>query len=60
MKYMHFNSSCPYAGLANLLELQGVETEDYKIALEMNLPYFLRRDVITGYYQSGSSLQSAE
>ena len=60
MKYMHFNSSCPYAGLANLLELQGKDTEDYKIALEMNLPYFLRRDVITGYYQSGSSLQSAE
>jgi len=60
MKYMHFNSSCPYAGVANLLELQGMDKEDYKIALEMNLPYFLRRDVITGYYQSGSSLQSAE
>ncbi|MBQ8813643.1 MAG: hypothetical protein IJZ85_04020 [Lachnospiraceae bacterium] len=60
MKYMHFNSSCPYAGLANLLELQGAGTEDYKIALEMNLPYFLHYDKVTGYYQAGPSLQSAE
>lgn len=60
MKYMHFNSSCPYAGLANLLDLCGVDTEDYKIALEMNLPYFLRHDESTGVYQAGASLQSAE
>ncbi len=39
MKYMHFNSSCPYAGLANLLDLHGLDTEDYKIALEMGCPF---------------------
>ena len=60
MKYMHFNSSCSYAGLANLLELEGVDTEDYRIAGEMYLPYFLSFDVESGYYQAGPMLQSAD
>lgn len=60
MKYMHFNSSCSYAGLANLLELQGVETEDYQIALDMGLPYFLRYEEQSGAYLNGPMLQSAE
>lgn len=60
MKYMHFNSSCSYAGLANLLELQGVETEDYQIALAVGLPYFLRYDEQSGIYLNGPMLQSAE
>ena len=60
MKYMHFNSSCSYAGLANLLELSGVDTEDYQIALDMGLPYFLRYDETSGAYVNGPMLQSAE
>ena len=60
MKYMHFNSSCSYAGMANMLELQGFETEDYKIALDMGLPYFLRYDDESKNYQAGPMLQSAE
>jgi len=60
MKYMHFNSSCPYAGMANMLELQGFETEDYKIARDMGLPYFLRYDKESKSYQAGPMLQSAE
>lgn len=60
MKYMTFNSSCPYAGLANLLERYGIDTEDQQIALDMGLPYFLRYDRGTGYYQAGASLQTAE
>ncbi len=60
MKYMHFNSSCSYAGLANLLAMQGVDTEDYRIALDMGLPYFLRHDEISGAYLNGPMLQSAE
>lgn len=60
MKYMHFNSSCSYAGLANLLELQGVETEDYQIALDMGLPHFLRYDEETGVYLNGPMLQTEE
>ena len=60
MKYMHFNSSCSYAGLANLLALQGLETEDYQIALDMGLPYFLRYEEVSGVYVNGPMLQSAE
>lgn len=29
MKYMTFNSSCSYAGLANMLEKIGIDVEDY-------------------------------
>lgn len=39
MKYMTFNFSCSYAGLANLLALHGLDTEDRTIALDMGLPY---------------------
>ncbi|MBR3841058.1 MAG: hypothetical protein IKM20_07985 [Erysipelotrichales bacterium] len=60
MKYMHFNSSCSYAGLANMLALQNYDTEDYKIALEMGLPYFIRYDINSNYYQAGAMLQSKE
>lgn len=60
MKYMHFNSSCSYAGLANMLALQDFDTEDYKIALDMGLPYFLRYDEESKRYQAGPMLQSAE
>lgn len=44
MKYMTFNSSCSYAGLANMLEKKGIEVEDYEIALEMKLPFFIERN----------------
>lgn len=60
MKYMTFNSSCPYAGLANLLEMHGIDTEAHQIVLDMGLPYFLRCDRDTKCYQAGASLQSAE
>ena len=39
MKYMTFNSSCSYAGLANLLSFYGVDIEDREIALQMGLPF---------------------
>ena len=39
MKYMTFNSSCSYAGIANMLEQDGVNTTDREIALGMKLPY---------------------
>lgn len=60
MKYMHFNSSCSYAGLANLLELKGVDTEDDRIAGEMYLPYFLAFDAESECYQAGPMLQTAD
>lgn len=60
MKYMHFNSSCSYAGLANMLDMQGYDTEDYKIALDIGLPCHIRYDSKTGYYMAGAMLQSKE
>lgn len=58
MKYMTFNSSCSYAGIANMLEQYGLDTCDRAIALEMKLPYlFSYRD---GVYLSGPMLQTAE
>ena len=38
MKFMHFKASCSYAALADLLELEGLDTEDDQIALDMGLP----------------------
>ena len=58
MKYMTFNSSCSYAGVANLLELEGVETEDRQIALDMGLPFLF--SFTDGAYCSGPMLQTAE
>ena len=58
MKYMHFNSSCSYASIANLLYLKGIDTEDYMIAKTINLPYILLKDGDT--YLSGPMLQSKE
>ena len=55
MKYMTFNSSCSYAGLANLLSLRGLETEDRAIALDMGLPYLFARE--DGRYLAGPMLQ---
>lgn len=57
---MHFNSSCSYAGLANLLELLDYNTEDYKIALAMDLPCFIKYDSKTKTYVAGAILQSKE
>lgn len=58
MKYMTFNSSCSYAGIANMLEQYGIDTSDREIALEMKLPYLFTYS--EGVYLSGPMLQSAE
>ncbi len=58
MKYMTFNSSCSYAGIANMLESYGISAEDRQIALDMGLPYLFSFE--NGTYCSGSMLQTAE
>ena len=58
MKYMTFNSSCSYAGIANLLSFYGIDTEDRTIALEMGLPFLF--DYEDGRYSSGPMLQGAK
>ncbi len=58
MKYMTLNSSCSYAGLANMLEHYGVDTDDRSIAMGMNLPYLFAYE--DGTYMAGPMLQSAK
>lgn len=58
MKYMSFPASCSYAGVANMLECWGLDTEDRDIALEMKLPYLFSWE--GGAYLAGPMLQSAE
>lgn len=58
MKYMTFNSSCSYAGVANMLESYGVNVEDRQIALDMELPYLFSCE--NGIYCSDPMLQTAK
>jgi len=44
MKYMTFNSSCSYAGVANMLAQYGIDTYDRTIAQKMKLPYLFARE----------------
>jgi hypothetical protein len=55
---MSFNNSCSFAGLANLLAEKGIDTEDYKIALGMRLPYMLDKEGES--YLSGPMLQTKD
>ena len=58
MKHMHFKASCSYAALAAIMELNGVDTEDHKIALAIKLPWLFSKE--DGAYISGPMLQSAK
>lgn len=58
MKYMHFNSSFSFAGLANLLYFEGIDTEDFVIALAIDIAYLLGKDGAS--YLAGTMLQSKE
>lgn len=55
MKYMTFNSSCSFAGIANMLEHMGYDCEDYEVAEGMELPYIVARD--KDGYLAGAMLQ---
>lgn len=35
MKYMTFNNSCSFAGVANMLKDFSIDIEDYNLAIEM-------------------------
>ena len=41
MKYMTFNNSCSYAGVANMLEDFNINIEDYELAIRMRVPFIL-------------------
>lgn len=54
MKYITFTASGVLAGLANMLEHFGIDTEDYTIALGMDAPFLFLRE--GGHYLAGSKL----
>ena len=58
MKYMTFNSSCSFAGVANMLLQLGIDVEDRQIALGMHLPYLF--DHKDGHYAAGPMLQTSD
>lgn len=58
MKYMHFRASCSYTALALILEFNGIETEDYKIAKDIFLPWLFTKE--DDSYISGPMLQGAK
>lgn len=57
MKYMTFNNSCSYAGVANLLLDYSIDIEDYEIAIKTKVPYIFKYDDHCKRYISGSMLQ---
>ena len=57
MEYMTFNSSCSYAGVANMLAQYEFSTNDRAIATDMKLPYLFAYE--NGVYLAGPMLQSA-
>ena len=55
---MHFKACCSYAALAAIMERNGVDTEDFQIALEIKLPWLFAKE--DGAYCSGPMLQGAK
>lgn len=58
MKYMNFNSSCSYAGIANCLEAENIDLQDFEIALKADIPYMFFFDSDEAAYLAGPQLQS--
>ncbi|MCL2065376.1 MAG: hypothetical protein FWG98_13540 [Candidatus Cloacimonetes bacterium] len=56
MKYMTFNRSCSYTGLANMLEQFGINITDREIIIQAAIPYCFYYD--GEEYFAGSMLQS--
>lgn len=60
MKYQTFNSSCCYAGLANILDSFSFDVEDRDIAIGAELPYMLRFYSSQNSFLAGPMLQGSE
>ena len=58
MKYMTFNRSCSYAGLANLLEEFEIHYEDHEIIKALNIPYLFIYNEQEDSYSAGAMIQS--
>lgn len=60
MQYMHFNSSCAFCCVANLLELQGKLATDIELFQAMKADILLSYEAESGEWQTGAMLQSGE
>lgn len=60
MKYQSFNRSCSYAGLTNMLLDFNIDTEDFQIAIEGNIPYIFTFDRTSEKFLAGPMLQSKQ
>src|SRR5699024_12107989 len=58
MKYMTFNSSCAFAGVANMLAAYGIDKKNREIALGMQLPYLFEKE--HNIYLGGPMLQASK
>lgn len=56
---MHFNSSCAYCCVANLLERQGIKRTDEELFREMRADRLLHYETESGQWQTGAMLQSS-
>ena len=60
MKYQSFNRSCSYAGLANMLLDFNIDTEDFQIAVDANIPYIFTFNKTSEKFLAGPMLQSKQ
>lgn len=58
MQYMHFNSSCAFCCVANLLELQEIKCTDEELFRNMKADLLLYYETESGEWQTGAMLQS--
>lgn len=58
VKYMTFNRSCSYAGIANLLEEHNIHYEDYEIVQALSIPYLFQYLPKEDRYVAGPMIQS--
>jgi hypothetical protein len=58
MKYMTFNRSCSFAGIANLLEEYDLHYEDYEIIKALSIPYMFLYLQQEDCYVAGAMIQS--
>lgn len=57
MQYRHFNSSCAFCCVANLLELQGCSATDIQLFQAMNVEWMLHHSEESGTWETGAMLQ---
>lgn len=58
MQYMTLNSSCAWTGIANLLEMEGIQKTDRELILRADLPH--QFGYLEGSWLTGPMLQGKD